>query len=551
MLPELTGHQRPRWSAVPQGPRLDYSVGVKVLKLGKAMGMPLYDWQVVRILTLFARRPFPGARTADGQRWAAFQLVDLIPRQNGKNEWISLAQIGKLFVCKVRMQRHTAHNLETAEDAYSRAKELIEDCDMLMERKPKFRQANSKASIQIEDVGRIDYRTRSNNAGRGLTKCGVLWLDEAFNIKQAFMASVLPILSANPDAQMVLTSSPVLEGMDGMEHGIVLARVRKRAQEVADAIENGEPEAAIDERLAAWEHSVDEAAVRANRELIYDMDFVKTGNPGWDHIDQAVVREEATVMSFEQYLAERCGVGIYPDPDLANGHVIQRDVLEQTWDRESQPVGAVVIYVAASPDREWASIAIAGWREDGRAHVEVIDRRQGTAWLPARLVGLVAKWEIAGIGAGSPAIFMDSRDAVTTVKTDIVALAIKQDVELTIEETDAQDAADFYGKFYDALTGKVPDEDDDRDELERLLDEDDKVDDEPLDPQPIRHLMQDELADAVAAASTRKLGDGTAWDSRTSDDDISALRAMTGAYGVLRTKAVRGWLEDNDLEILD
>lgn len=55
-------------------------------------------------------------------------------------------------------------------------------------------------------------------------------------------------------------------------------------------------------------------------------------------------------------------------------------------------------------DRAWASIGTAGVRADGRVHVEVIDRKRGTAWIVARCVELnakhgPAKFVIDGAGA--------------------------------------------------------------------------------------------------------------------------------------------------------
>lgn len=42
--------------------------------------------------------------------------------------------------------------------------------------------------------------------------------------------------------------------------------------------------------------------------------------------------------------------------------------------------------LAVTPDQRWASLAVAGRRGDGLLHMDVVDRRPGTAWLVDRIV---------------------------------------------------------------------------------------------------------------------------------------------------------------------
>ena len=50
-----------------------------------------------------------------------------------------------------------------------------------------------------------------------------------------------------------------------------------------------------------------------------------------------------------------------------------------------------------TPLRDVATIAAASRRADGNIHIEVVDRRVGTDWVPARLEELKRKWKPAAM----------------------------------------------------------------------------------------------------------------------------------------------------------
>lgn len=61
-------------------------------------------------------------------------------------------------------------------------------------------------------------------------------------------------------------------------------------------------------------------------------------------------------------------------------------------DPTSQVVDPVCFAMATNPARTWGSISVCGRRTDGMWHAEVVDRRPGAAWLPARAEQLLTRW---------------------------------------------------------------------------------------------------------------------------------------------------------------
>lgn len=138
-----------------------------------------------------------------------------------------------------------------------------------------------------------------------------------------------------------------------------------------------------------------------------------------------------------------------------------------------------------SPNRESSAIALSGVRGDGRAHVEVVEHRAGTRWVPDRMAELVARWNPS-------AVVLDPTSPAGSL------LPRLEDAGVTVTQITAREHAQACGAFYDAV-----------------------MDDS------LRHLDQVPLNAAVAGARKRPLGDAWAWSRKASSVDISPLVAVT------------------------
>jgi hypothetical protein len=159
---------------------------------------------------------------------------------------------------------------------------------------------------------------------------------------------------------------------------------------------------------------------------------------------------------------------------------------------ESQLRGTPCFAVDITPDRSWTSVAAAGFTGDGKVHVEVVEHRPGTEWVPERMYELYSRWAPwpVVIDPGGPAGSLSVDLAGVSVKTDAVS---------------GREYAAACGNFYDAvIAGRVV------------------------------HLDQPVLNAAVAGARKRILGDAWAW-GRKGGADVSPLVAATLArWGLVK-----------------
>ncbi|MFI7234446.1 terminase large subunit domain-containing protein [Streptomyces cyaneofuscatus] len=182
------------------------------------------------------------------------------------------------------------------------------------------------------------------------------------------------------------------------------------------------------------------------------------------------------------------------------------------------PVGAEVVFaVDVSADRAHASIGVAAKLPDGSVHVELADRRPGTAWVVPALVRLKARRDpllIAIASSGAPA---------GSLIDDLVKAGVKvpEDKEkphrghLAVLRTN--DIVEACGQIADAMTQST-----------------------------VRYLEQPPLTAAVNGARTRRVGDAWTLDRTKSLTDVSPFFAVTIARWALLAKGP-AVLDDYDI----
>lgn len=162
-------------------------------------------------------------------------------------------------------------------------------------------------------------------------------------------------------------------------------------------------------------------------------------------------------------------------------------------DAGSEPTGPLAFAFDVSPDRASASIAVAGRRSDGNAHIEVGEHRAGTDWVPERLAELQATHRRS-------VVICDPTGPAGSLLPELARLKVKPTVLNSKEHGQA------CGLLYDTV-------------IEGDL----------------RHRGEPALALAIDGAATRPLGDAWAWRRITSTVDICPLVAATFALWGLET----------------
>lgn len=498
-------------------PRIRYappsltSLGQEAVELGESYGVYLDDWQQYGLDMALGLR--------DDGKWSAFEFGMNVARQNGKNEVALVRELAGLFLlgpsgfpvagpkrCRdgEMLQIHSAHEFKTSMEHMRRVEEIVQ-ANPDLHAKVKggqrgYRHSHGEEGIEFRSGQRIRFMTRTSGSGRGHTGDLVV-LDEAMILADAFIGTLLPTMSArsilgNPQLWYLFTAVDLLT----MDHGIVAARLRARARR------GGDPSLAYLEwsaRIPAAEaEDRDPTPDDVDRAMAVDRDLWRQANPALGiRISEEHIEKEQRSMPARQFSVERLGVGEYPNVDEDGvPSVIDLAAWDDLEDPKSKPRNPVCFAFDLSPMRTWGSIAVAGYRGDGLPHVEVIEHREGTGWIPERLAELGRKHRPVAIGYGkdSPA---------ESLLPDIEKRHIRNVEALSVAEHAAA-----CGRIFDAVEQLA---------LKHMGDQ------SPNGPA---------LRDAIASAVQKHYGDKWLWARSKSPVDISPLVSVTLALYLLNSR---------------
>ncbi len=476
---DLLGAQEPRICSVP--PYVS-STGAEAIELAALAGLDLDPWQQFVLDRSLGERP-------DG-KWAAFEIGLVVSRQNGKGGLLEARELAGLFLLGERLIIHSAHQFDTSMEAFERLLALIENTPQLRRRiRPRgVSRSHGAEGIALQGGQRIRFRTRTTGGGRGFT-CDCLILDEAMIIPDAMHGALLPTLSARPNPQVWYTGSAV--DQDIHQHGLVLSRIRERG------LKGDDPS------LAFFEWSADRTFSELTPEVAGSPELWAQANPALGiRISQEYVSNEyASFMGGRGFVVERLGVGDWPNTDPNGLKVIDPEAWSDCVDQNSSITGKLYFAFDVTPDRSATCISVAGRRDDGEPHVEVIEHRRGTGWVVDRLVELAKKYR-------TRSVYCDGYGPAGSLIPEI------ENHKLKVEALNAKEMAAGCGIFYDSVMTEA---DEDTGEIGPTL----------------HHLGQLPLTQAVMGSSTRPLGDAWAWSRKNSTVDISPLVSCTVALWAL------------------
>lgn len=205
-------------------------------------------------------------------------------------------------------------------------------------------------------------------------------------------------------------------------------------------------------------------------------------NPSMGYrVEQDFIAAERKALPDDVFARERLGIWS-EDNEMA---VIDPAVWATLADPDSRPGPKIAFAVDAKPDRSTAAIASAGRRTDGRLHTKIVDHRPGMGWLVERLAILQERYRPV-------AVVLDPSGPAGSLIADLADIGIEPML------VNAREMGQACGAFHS-----------------------DVMNDQ------LRHTNQDSLNTALAAATTRNLGDAWAWDRRRGHGDICPLVAAT------------------------
>lgn len=392
-----------------------------------------------------------------------------VPRQSGKTVWLLAEEV-------TRCQRPDQWVLYLAQNQKAARAKLVNDHMKRLDRSPfkarcmyHNRYSNGSEAVEWVNGSRMIIDAVSDTAGHGAT-LHMTVVDEAFaHEDDVAEQAAAPAMLTVPDAQLLVNSTAgnarskylyrkVLAGRKGDTQGV--AYFEWSAPEDADP---GDPRV-WRMCMPALGYTVTEAKIEA--------EWRRAQRGGQEGID----------------LFKRAYLNIWVDPPVLDEElewVIPKAAWLSCRDYGSDLVRVSVYAVDVSPDRSWASVAMAGPRADGLTHVEVVDRRPGTDWVVGRVEEL-----LAADGAG---LVLDPAGPAGSLVAELPQARL----------VTAREQAQWCGLFYDAVVTRQ-----------------------------VFHAGQPVLDAALAGAARRSLSDAWAWSRSKSSVDISSLVAVTMAHGV-------------------
>lgn len=150
-----------------------------------------------------------------------------VPRQNGKNEVVSIRELWGLLHGERIL--HTAHLTQTAHSAFVRLYNILSDAGYIDagEKDKGIYKGYGKEHIYLDQyipgAGRIEFRTRTSKGGLG-ESYDVLVIDEAQEYQSEQRAALQYVISASPNPQTIYTGTPPTP----QSKGDVFQKYRKR-----------------------------------------------------------------------------------------------------------------------------------------------------------------------------------------------------------------------------------------------------------------------------------------------------------------------------------
>lgn len=511
------GSEEPRIFTPPLRPLdAETSLGFAAIEFAEDVcGIDLFPWQRWLLLHTLELAPAltvstMGTRGRLDPLFRFRKVVVLVARQNGKSTLSQVLSLFFLYVLGTDLVLGTAQDLDTAEEVWDGALDIIEETPELAALADKPIRVNGKKTIRLLSGERYKVKAANRKAGRGLS--GDLILLDELREHQTWDAwgAITKTTMARPAAMIWALSNA------GDASSVVLRYLRKMAH------------AALD----------DPDGINADDDpasLLPDEGDVEAMVLGADDLDpEDFDEDESTLGIFEWSAPPGCDVTDVEGIASANpslGHCISLRTLmgdakadpewvfrteclcqwsegtlegpfpPGTWDAgrfdpadAPQIVGNVVACVDMSQDRIKTYVAFAGRQADGSLQVELVAERAGSEW--------VADWlrerkdvveAVTGQTRGAP---------VSSLMADLKGAL---DGDLPVVDLQGSDLTGATGRFYDLVR------------------------EGSLTHNPWPSL------DLAAATAAPKLTEGGAfmWDRKRSPIDVAPLQAATGAVWLL------------------
>lgn len=488
----IRGKTEPRiWTPPLQELTRETTLGFAFCDFCDAIGVDLLPWQ--KWLAIHALEI-----VREGEKWRfRFRYVlILISRQNGKTFFEVLLNIFFLFGLKSHLVLGTAQNLDTAVETFEDTVAQVENIPELKDFLKKVNRGTGKREMLLNTGDRYKVIAATRKA-RGLSSDLIMMDELREQTNWEAWGAISKTMMARPTAILFGLSNA------GDVTSVVLRHLRAQAHaSVGDPDGIAETRSAlggedIDESLGIFEWSAapgcdlldKEQWAQANPSLGYGFLTERAIRSAMATDPETVFRTECLCQWVESSLPQ-------PFPDGAWDAGVDPD-------SQIAPESELTYGIDLSANRTWTSISVAGQREDGNFHVEVVARRVGVEW--------AVDWFRQRAMRGPMRLAFQSRGApVTGLAEQICTIPGVERIPI-----EAGDLTAGWGRFWDAVAAGTPPRDGET----------------PRGGMRIYHLPQPVLDTPAKTCQLRAIGAGVEVPDRSkSPDDISPLFACFVAF---------------------
>lgn len=354
----MKGSQEPRIRVEPSRVETD---GTDAAILMREYGLAMDPWQSM-VLDCWLGK-------SDDGKYNVTSAGLTCPRQNGKNLCLEAREFFGLVVNGERIL-HTAHQVRTSKKSFRRLAAMFTDkrhpevTDIVKQ----IRYTNGEECIELDNGGVIEFSARSRQAARGFDGISLVVYDEAQELTDDQVEAIMATLSASATGtrQIIYTGTAPYPGCPGE----VFRRRRKVC--MTDPSKHD-----------AW-HEWGVEAQTVNEINVKDTSLWYMTNPALGiRLDEEFTTEEMNTMSPDGFARERLNWWS-PDVAEATDYAIPAEVWDACVSMEQKPNGKVAYGVKFKPDGSEVCLCGAVISPDGKARIELIERRptgMGVQWL--------------------------------------------------------------------------------------------------------------------------------------------------------------------------
>ena len=342
------------------------SLGYAAIEYAKTvLGKTLYPWQEWALIHALEIEGDLETSWKFRYRTALF----LISRQNGKTVLSEVIASFFLNVLCVDSIFGTSLSLDKAEEVWEAVINDQENCSELSADIDRVSRTNGNKRLILTGLRQYKVGAPTRRAGRGDSN-DLVMLDEIREQRDwETWAAAAASTNAKPNGLIVCFSNA------GDPDSIVLRQLRSQALSIIEGSESSDFGGNVDgATLGLFEWSAPDGAKTD------DMEALAQANPalGYGYLTERALLSNRSMFPENKFRSECMCQQVetilpQPFPDGA---------WDAGIDTSSQiaPESELYFGIDLSQNRRWTSIAVAGLREDGNFHIEVVARQIGTEW---------------------------------------------------------------------------------------------------------------------------------------------------------------------------